>query len=458
MPTMPSVKYANLNHPSWEIMNVIRNSSSPNYKGVIPTAQADNMSCRAIGNIMMQNADLRNEFLSALMNRIGFVVVTSRIWNNPLKMFKRGNLDVGETVEEIFVDLCKPHQHNAENAENTWMKRELPQVLTAFHSVNFKKFYKITIERDQLRTAFTSWANMDAFIANCIETMVTSAETDEYAVLKYLIARLLINGQFKPVTIAGTDTSEHCRSTVAVMRATSNKFTVNKTDYNPAGVYNHSSRDNQYLILNAEDESKISVDVLAQAFNLDKAELLGHEVIIDGFGEFDEARMTELFADDPYNSYTAFTAEQKAALNAIPAVMVDKDFFMVFGNLEESTDSFNGEGLYYQNWLHRWLTISASPFANRAAFIVGTPGITSVTVTPATATAAKKTAVQFSATVVATNFAPQGVVWSCNSTKSTISQNGMLTVAADETASSIKVTATSEFDGSKKGQATVTVS
>ena len=105
-----------------------------------------------------------------------------------------------------------------------------------------------------------------------------------------------------------------------------------------------------------------------------------------------------------------------------------------------------------------WKTFSASPFANAVLFTTETPTITSVTVSPATASVTKGTTLQLSATVVGSGFADKSVTWSLTgATASTLSQTGLLSVGTEETGASLTVTATSNFDATKAGTATITV-
>ena len=108
MPTRPQVK--TLSGNSVDILNAIRNSATQNYKDYIPVATKDAESIREIGAIIMDYPALQNEFLSALVNRIGRVLITSKMYSNPIEMFKKGMLEFGETVEEIFVNIAKPFQ------------------------------------------------------------------------------------------------------------------------------------------------------------------------------------------------------------------------------------------------------------------------------------------------------------------------------------------------------------
>ena len=84
------------------------------------------------------------------------------------------------------------------------------------------------------------------------------------------------------------------------------------------------------------------------------------------------------------------------------------------------------------------------------------PSVTSVTVSPATASVEVGDTQQFTATVTVQNGASQTVTWSVDGTDSNV-VNGLLTVGANETATALTITATSTFDGTKKGTAAVTV-
>ena len=158
MPTKPQVKTLNAN--SVEILNTLRANASPNYQDMVPYAEGSLDSVREIGAIIMQYPALQNEFLSALVNRIGMVLVTSKLYRNPWAFMKQGMLEFGETIEEIFVNIAKPFEFNQERSETTIFKREIPDVRAAFHVMNYTKFYKATISNDQLRQAFLSWNGM----------------------------------------------------------------------------------------------------------------------------------------------------------------------------------------------------------------------------------------------------------------------------------------------------------
>lgn len=449
-------KQTTLTANSVEILNAIRANATPYYKQMIPKAAANTASVRTIGNVMMNYEPLQNEFLSALYNRIGRVIITSKMYYNPWVPFKKGLMELGETIEEIFVNIAKAHTFNPEVAESEFMKREIPDVRAAFHTMNYQKFYKATISNDQLRQAFLSWQGITDLIAKIVDAMYTAHNYDEFQVTKYMLARNILNGMLYGHTVP-TVSKENASDIVTEVKAISNELVYESTNYNVAGVYTFTEKNNQFIITNARFDAIMDVNVLAAAFNMDKAEFMGHRVQIDGFDRIDDARMQQLFADDPNAGYVPLTSDEKAALAAVPAIIVDRDYFMIFDNLYKFTEDYNGEGLYWQYWYHAWKTFSTSPFANGVVFVPGEQTVTSVTVSPATATVNKGNMLQLNAVVETENFAPTSVVWTVNGVDSTISANGLLTVGTNETSETLTVTATSTFDDTKAGTATITV-
>jgi glucan-binding YG repeat protein len=85
--------------------------------------------------------------------------------------------------------------------------------------------------------------------------------------------------------------------------------------------------------------------------------------------------------------------------------------------------------------------------------------VTSVTVSPATATVMKGQTRSFAATVTGTNYPSQSVTWTVTGGGSGtyIDSSGLLTVSATETASRLTVRATSYADATKSGSASVTL-
>lgn len=428
MATIP--KSTTLRQNSVQILNTIRANASSTYQERIPEATQDNI--REVGNAMMTYTATQNEFLNALVNRIARVLITSKSYQNPLRMFKKGILEYGETVEEIFANIAKAHEFDPAVAEKEVFKREIPDVNAVFHRMNLQNFYKVTISDEQLRQAFLSADGVTDLIGKIVDTLYTGSEFDEFLCMKQQIVDGINDGKFQPVTIP-TPTAENAQEIVTTIKGISNKLEFMSSAYNYMGVLTHTKKDEQILIVNAEFDAVIDVNVLASAFNMDKAEFMGHKVLVDDFG----------------------------ALTDVVAVLVDRSWFMVWDNLIRFTENYNGEGLYWNYFYHVWKTFSSSPFANAIVFTTTATTVTGVTVSPATHTMGANSQQTFTATVNGTGHYPTDVTWSIsgNSDNTTaITANGILMTGAAEAGPTITVAATSNFDSGKSGTATVTVS
>lgn len=449
MPTIP--KTQTLNASSVDILNAIRNSASTNYRDFVPTAKNTPESIRRIGEIIMQYTPLQNEFLNALVNRIARVIITSKMYSNPLSMFKKGLIDFGESIEEIFVNIANPHQYDVEESENKVFAREIPDVRAAFHTLNYKKFYKQTIQNKDLNQAFLSWDGITDLISKIVNAMYTAANYDEFVTTKYMLAKAILDGRLSAITVDAND----AKGAVTKIKGVSNALTFMSNNYNVAGVQTFTDKDDQYLLVNSQFDSEIDVEVLASAFNMSKAEFMGHRILIDGFGTLDVARLNALFKDDP--NYEEPSQDTLTALNAIPAVLVDKNFFMIFDNMFEFTENYNGQGLYWNYFYHTWKTFSMSPFANALVFVPAVPSVTSVTVSPTAITCKKGQSVQLSVTVETKNYAPKTVNWKSDTDGVTVDINGHVTVSTSVTQKTAVITAISTYDTKKSGSCTVTI-
>lgn len=452
MPTRP--KKVTMNTNVMNILNAIRNNASNEYRDYVPP-MTDVSQLREIGTIIMDYPALQNEFLSALINRIGRVLISTRMYENPWSRFKKGMLDYGETVEEIFTNIAKPYEfEGSHTSPTTQFKKYKPDVRAAFHVMNYRKYYPVTIEQQKLRQAFLSADGVTSLIGDIVNSLYTGANYDEFLTMKYLLGKTILKGRMYPVEVPAVS-ANNAKDIITEVKATSNVIEFPSTKYNPAHVFQHTPKSEQIIFVNAKFDAIMDVNVLASAFNMSKAEFMGQRVLIDSFGSLDTNRLAELFADDP--SYVPFTAEEIEALDAIPLAVVGEKFFMMFDNLNEFTEIYNAELLYWNYFYHQWKTFSTSPFENALVYVPTTPTVVSVEVTPATATVSAGSSLALTTTVTVTGFAPQTVTYESNLDGVTITEGGVVQI--DEGVSgTATITVTSTYDTTKTDTVTLTIS
>jgi hypothetical protein len=456
MATIPSTKAVNPGTNAVALVNAVRKSASADYRNSIDIAESFD-DVKAIGATVMAYPGFQNEFLDCLVNKIASTYVMAKMFTNPLAMFKKGELNLGETVELIFNDIIKARQYNIETAENEVFKRGDANALTAYVSINSKIFYKATVEPNQLAHAFITETGFYALIENITAQLVNSASQDEFMAMKYLVVKQLLDGKFKVVEIPPVNKT-NMDDIITAIKTVSNEIEFPSTgvNYNYAGVHTFSTKDDQYLIMSSAFDASMDVNALAAAFNMEKKEFLGHRVRIDSFGAIDVDRLNAMFAGVP--GYEEPGEDVLTAMASVPAVLIDRDWFFILNqNLQNGVDTLqNPEGMYRNYWRHIWTAYNTNPFAIAVAFIPGAPTVNSITLSPSTLTVSNGQTAQLTVDVDTTNYAPTDVTFASDSEYVNVDYRGRIYVHSDAPASTTAtITATSTFDTKKTGTATV---
>lgn len=370
------IAVSTLNASTLDILNTIRQNASYEYQSLVPEVTSAH-DIPAVGEVLYGYPALANQFLNALVNRIALVQVKSSLYNNPYARLKKGYLEFGETIEEVFVEIAKAREFSAEKAAAREFKRTLPDVRSAFHTMNWRVQYPVTIQDEDLRMAFLSINGVQGLISKIIDAVYTAAEYDEFLLFKYLMIKAISHGMMKPVSIGdGTD----MKDAAVAFRATSNNMTFLKTTYNMNGVHTKTDKANQIIFMDSTYNAKYDVNVLASAFNMDKTEFMGSLYLIDDWTTFDNDRFAEIRANS--DMLEEVTAEELSLLNNVKAVIVDEEWFQIYDNQTKFTEVYVSSGEYWNYNLNIWKTVSSSPFSNAVVFVTSSATITA----PATLT------------------------------------------------------------------------
>lgn len=306
---------------------------------------------------------------------------------------------------------------------------------------------------------FFSLDGVSELIARIVNSLYSGAAYDEYIMMKYVIAQSLIPGNVKMTTIDAVDDEASSKAAVKKVKGITGKLQFMSKEYNIAGVNTFiSSPSDIFVVMTADYEASIDVDVLASAFNMDKVQFMGQRVLVDSFsfnvGEL--ARLDELLENDP--TYTRPSEDDLTALNTVGIVVMSRDWFQVYDVLNQFTEQYNAALLYWNEFNHVWRIYSASPFAPIVGFTTMKPAIKTVTVNaPSTAKPGDK--VVAVATVDGTAFANKGVKFSLKqTTNATIDENTGFIAFNDKASGLYTVNAISVFDPTKMGSANITVS
>lgn len=440
---------------SAELLSYIINQSPVLRENIDLPVQGQSIA--PIGKLILNNQRYRNAFLN-VVNLIGLTVITRNNWDEPwIDFTMKGTLSWGQQVREIICDIANVYDYNQEfaNDEKRFLKTVVPNVLEYIHDINFQKVYETTVSDEQMAMAFEQ-GDLFSIIDVIVNSLFEGLKYDRYIVNKYMLQRRILDGTMTAIQIQDF-ANKTDRQIVAEIKAVSNKMTFRSPNYNPAGIRKASKFEDQFAIVSTDFDSKFTTSVLSTSYFRSDAELKANMALIDSFSENDSERLAELFAakdssgnviaDTYIDGYVPLTDAEKTALAEIPCVLVDRDFFQDYYysmSAEEDTDEiagartgkstefYNPGSLKKNQFLHYWGVMSTSPFSNNAVFSQTAQGVTSVVVSPSSASLTKGQELKLAATTTTTGFANKSVAWDINSEAVTkgakITQEGILSV------------------------------
>lgn len=362
-----------LNASTIDIMNVIRQNASYDYQQNVP-AVAKASDIPKVGEVIYGTPAFANQFINALVNRIAIVRVQSANFNNPYSILKKGYLEYGETVEDIFVSIAKAVDFSAEKAPKREFQRSIPDVRSAFHVMNWRVMYPVTIQDEDLRQAFLSIDGVQNLIAKIVDAVYTGAEYDEFLLFKYLLIKAISHGRVHPISIGNGGNGKELTESAVQFRGTSNLLPFMSSEFNEAGVKTNTPKERQVIFMDAMFNAQYDVNVLASAFNMDKADFMGRLFLIDNWSEFDNERFDVIRANS--DGIEEVTTEELTLLKNVKAVILDENWFQVYDNNNKFTEKYVASGLYWNYFYHTWKTVSNSPFANACVFVTDVATIT----------------------------------------------------------------------------------
>lgn len=350
-----------LNASTIDILNVIRQNASYDYQASVPAVtQATDIP--KVGEIIYGTPAFANQFINALVNRIAIVRVQSANFLNPYKLVKKGYLEFGESIEDIFVSIAKAVDFSAEKAPAREFQRTIPDIRSAFHVMNWRVMYPVTIQDEDLKQAFLSIDGVQNLIAKIVDSVYTAAEYDEFLLCKYLLLKSISHGKMYPVALGAT-----MADAAVAFRGTSNLLPFMSSDYNEAAVKTNTPKDRQVIFMDAMYNAQFDVNVLASAFNMEKADFMGRLLLIDNWTEFDNERFEVIRANS--DGIEAVTDTELALMANVKAVLMDENWFQIYDNNNKFTEKYVASGMYWNYFYHTWKTVSSSPFANAVVFV-----------------------------------------------------------------------------------------
>ena len=179
---------------------------------------------------------------------------------------------------------------------------------------------------------------MSILTTQIINSMYSAANHDEYLNMKNLLNTYDAN--FKKVVVSAVTDEASGKKFMKAIRKSVTDLTFMSDQYNAQRVKTYTDESDQVLLIHKDVVAEVDVEVLAKAFNLGKTDFQTQVVVVDDFGGMENTL----------------------------ALLVDKDWFMMYDTLRTVESIRNPKGLFTNYFLHIWQIQAVSKFKNAIVF------------------------------------------------------------------------------------------
>ena len=337
------------------------------YQEQIPVV-SELTSSQAYGQALLSlPSDMRNKFISSLVNRISYTAFEVKYFNNPLRDLQRNELPLGAIGQNIYINPARGRVYNIDDFAGLLAKYE-SDIKTEYTPINFDVQYPVTIVRKELEKAFTSWGDLERFLAGITTSLYNGAYIDDYKFTKKLITNAYTQNavQMETYTFAGaTPTEAELKGLVKKLRTDYKNFQIPSTNYNAwakvggygRAIVSWSDPEDIVVFVNNQLGADIDVDVLASAFNMDKTDLIGRIYYVEDFNLTDDEGNVQVDGSN------------------IIAFICDRRWFKIEQKDMFLDDFYNANNRSWQTYLSVIKAFNFSFFANAKMYVKAAPTV-----------------------------------------------------------------------------------
>lgn len=264
-------------------------------------------------------------------------------------MFKKGSVPLGTDIQDIYSNPAEAQQYSISDTEASKLLTITdPDTKVAYYSRNRQDRYEKTISRTALQAAFVSWDKFEDYVTSISQSLYSGAYIDEFKLTKTLIDGAYANGKVITKVVDDPTTGEaNAKAFIKQVRALYGKMQFPGTELNAYSKFQKNDAvttwtdpERLVLITTSDIIAAVDVDVLAAAFNMDKASFMGRVVVVDKFEHED-----------------------------IYGVLCDESWLQIYDNLFRAEEFYNPRVMAWNEYLHVWGTFAICPFANAVMLV-----------------------------------------------------------------------------------------
>lgn len=309
-----------------------------------------------------QNVNVLNDFIG-LLKKVVFTAVYTKTFNNPLAQLEGERMPLGQFIENTYTNPSLKRGFNPLDFSGLLQRYE-SQTAVEYLSVNSDLQFMVTVTREKIRNAFTSWTNLEDFVTAQVNSLYNSCYITRYNQTKGLPLAAFQKGAIKYEVITNPTNEATAKNLIRKMRADYSKMQIPSTAYNAwqdvkgedaFALKTWSDPQDIVVLISADVEALVDVDVLAAAFNMSKTDFLGRVIVVDDFSQ--------------YNDDGTLAVDG----SMIKAMICDKAWFKIKTQDFAMDEFYNANNRTWQYYLNDVRMVNYSLFANAKIYTTAEP-------------------------------------------------------------------------------------
>ena len=376
------------------VLNAIRATASDAYQSTVPKATLNNITDVGTAVLNAPTA-IRNEFMSNLYNKIGLTLVDSPVIENEFAFLKKGTLEYGQTIEDIYVGLASAEPYvtgmaDGDTPPDPFSIRKLPHY-SAFYSTILSRQYHVTRHLTDLKKAFHNGGGVEQFVSGMMNAMVSGENYDDMRATIGLIARQIEEAQtaenFKgtvhlitgfnatvPVEEAVTaDNAFQSRDFLKYFTNQLKKYSKRmrhlRSDLNIAGVPQTLPQSKQRIMMLEDITVDFETELLAWAMNGDKLAINGVDEIDTWYSIGADHTSTPVVSPEDIEIKSSFTNAEGGSTQCV-AMIYDLDMVKIYNKERIASEQANAKGNYWNMFMSLEDIYACSPYKNFVCFML----------------------------------------------------------------------------------------
>ena len=310
-----------------------------------------------------QNLNVMNDFVS-LLKKVVATAVYNKTFNNPLANLEGERMPLGNFIEDVYVNPAHARGFNVNDFAGLLQKYEA-EVAVQYLDVNSDLQYCVTVTREKIRNAFTSWDQLEGLISGMVNSLYNGAYLTRYNQTKGLVTAAYTGNNVQYQVVDNPTDEQSAKSLIRQLRAAYSKMQIPSTRFNAwnkvkggrLALKTWSDPEDVVVLISADVEALVDVEVLAAAFNMSKADFLGRVIVVDDFNQYNDDGTVAVDG------------------SAIKAMIADRAWFKIKTQDFAMDEFYNANNRTWQYYLNDVRMVNFSLFANAVVFATAAPTV-----------------------------------------------------------------------------------